>query len=186
MYSSSPKDCKNCLLKNHCIPAAARSKKLHRWTHQAMLDAHHIKMKTDESRAIIKRRGAIVEHPFGTIKRMLGWDHYWVRGINKVSGENALIMFSYNFKRVLNILGVAGFIDLMLAIKAANIRHFLFIFTQYYYFYGLLIIILFNSGDLIDDSAKKRILKKNTSFSNGSRAAGDAGFFTVSGAWERG
>ncbi|SMM99954.1 hypothetical protein SPONN_1137 [uncultured Candidatus Thioglobus sp.] len=60
---------------------------------------------------IIKRRGSIVEHPFGTIKKLLDWDHYLVKGKGKVSGENALIVFNYNFKRVLSILGVAGFIN---------------------------------------------------------------------------
>ena len=63
-------------------------------------------MMLEESKEIVKKRGSIVEHPFGTIKRMLGWDYYLVRGKEKVSGENALIMFTYNFKRVLNILGV--------------------------------------------------------------------------------
>jgi len=47
-----------------------------------------------------------VEHPFGTIKRTLGWDHFLVRTKKKVLGENALIMFTYNFKRVLNFIGI--------------------------------------------------------------------------------
>ncbi len=46
-------------------------------------------------------------HPFGTIKGSLGWDHYLLRGKEKVSGaygfDWALIMFCYNFKRVLNM-----------------------------------------------------------------------------------
>ena len=66
-------------------------------------------MNTKESKDIIKKRGSIVEHPFGTIKRTLGWDHFLVRGKNKVAGENALIMFTYNFKRLLNLLGITLF-----------------------------------------------------------------------------
>ncbi len=62
-----------------------------------------------------------MEHPFGTIKRSLGWDHYLLRGKEKVSGENALIMFCYNFKRVLNLLGTRLFNQLLLAIKAGDI-----------------------------------------------------------------
>ena len=79
-----------------------------------------------------------MEHPFGTIKRSLGWDHYLVRGKEKVSGaygfDWALIMFCYNFKRVLNLLGTMLFNKLLLAIKAGDIeavmqeikRHLLF------------------------------------------------------------
>ena len=59
----------------------------------------------------------IVEHPFGTIKRTLGWDHFLVRTKKKVLGENALIMFTYNFKHLLNLIGIALFKKLCKAIK---------------------------------------------------------------------
>ena len=66
-----------------------------------------------------------MEHPFGTIKRSLGWDHYLVRGKEKVSGaygfDWALIMFCYNFKRVLNMiwsgLAIHGYAILTTGVK---------------------------------------------------------------------
>ncbi len=64
-----------------------------------------------------KKAKAIVEHPFGTIKRTLGWDHFLVRTKKKVLGENALIMFTYNFKRLLNLIGITLFKKLCKAIK---------------------------------------------------------------------
>jgi hypothetical protein len=79
-------------------------------------------MNTEESKTIVKQRGSIVEHPFGTIKRTLGWDHFLVRGKEKVSGENALIMFSYNFKRLLNLIGIVLFKKLILAVKDGNLQ----------------------------------------------------------------
>ena len=79
-------------------------------------------MKTDEAKKLIKKRGSIVEHPFGTIKQDLGWSHFLVRGNEKVSGENALIMFSYNFRRLLNLIGIALFRKLMIALKEGNIQ----------------------------------------------------------------
>jgi hypothetical protein len=45
-----------------------------------------------------------------------------VRGIKKVSGENSLIMFSYNFRRLLNLIGIALFRKLIIAIKDGNIE----------------------------------------------------------------
>jgi len=79
-------------------------------------------MKSDKYKALIKKRGSIVEHPFGTIKRNLGWDHFLVRGKEKVSGENALIMFTYNFKRLINLIGITLFRELIKAIKRGNIE----------------------------------------------------------------
>jgi hypothetical protein len=74
-------------------------------------------MATKRAKEIVKQRGALVEHPFGTIKRTLGWDHYLVRGKEKVSGENALIMFGYNFKRLLKLIGTPLFNQLIFALK---------------------------------------------------------------------
>jgi len=52
-----------------------------------------------------KRRQAIVEHPFGTIKRHFGFTHTLLKGLQQVNGEMNLIMFCYNFMRTKNILG---------------------------------------------------------------------------------
>jgi len=65
----------------------------------------------------MKQRAALAEHPFGTIKQNLGWTHFLVRGLKKVSGENSLIILAYNFKRLLNLIGVELFQKLMIAIK---------------------------------------------------------------------
>ena len=45
----------------------------------------------------IVKKVLIIEYPFGTIKRTLEWDHLLVRDKDKISGENALMMFTYNF-----------------------------------------------------------------------------------------
>ena len=70
----------------------------------------------------VKQRAALAEHPFGTIKQKLGWSHFLMRGKIKVSGENALIMLTYNFKRMLNLIGIKLFQKLIKAIKSGNIE----------------------------------------------------------------
>jgi hypothetical protein len=55
---------------------------------------------------IMRRRKAIIEHVFGTIKRALGYDHFLCRGKRKVATEIHLTMFAYNFHRVCNLVGV--------------------------------------------------------------------------------
>jgi len=116
-YQATSKICKTCPLRDECIPKNTAYKKLWRWEYEKIIEAHVKKMQTKEAKAIIKKRGSIVEHPFGTIKRTLGWDHFLVRSKKKVAGENALIMFTYNFKRLLNLIGVHLFQKLMTAIK---------------------------------------------------------------------
>ncbi len=62
---------------------------------------------------LMRRRSAIVEHPFGTLKCRAGYRHFLVRGFNKVRGEWSLMALCYNFTRVLNILGFERFVACM-------------------------------------------------------------------------
>jgi hypothetical protein len=55
---------------------------------------------------IMRRRKAIIEHVFGTIKRSFGHDHFLCRGNQKVATEVNLTMLAYNFQRVCNLVGV--------------------------------------------------------------------------------
>ena len=90
---------------------------MYRWEYDDMIDTYTTKINPAEAKAVVKKPGSIVEHPFGTIKRTLGWDHFLVRTKKKVLGENSLIMFTYNFKRLLNLIGIALFKKLCIAIK---------------------------------------------------------------------
>jgi hypothetical protein len=48
----------------------------------------------------------IVEHPFGTVKRIWGYNHFLTRGLVSVNVENKLHLLAYNLRRVINILGI--------------------------------------------------------------------------------
>ena len=54
----------------------------------------------------MRRRKALAEHPFGTLKCRAGYRHFLVRGFAKVRGEWSLMALCYNFSRVLRILGL--------------------------------------------------------------------------------
>jgi len=45
-------------------------------------------------------------------------------GKTKVAGENALIMLTYNFRRLLNLIGITLFQKLMKALKSGNLENF--------------------------------------------------------------
>lgn len=148
VYRAGSKICKACPLRDKCIPPKAAYKKVMRSEYSAVVSRHKAKMQTKEAKRLIKKRGAIVEHPFGTIKQQLGWNHYLVRGIEKVSGENALIMFTYNFRRLLNLIGITLFRKLLKALKEGNIEaikgeiaaHIASLRGKYRYFFALLMI----------------------------------------------
>jgi Transposase DDE domain len=59
---------------------------------------------------IMRRRKAIIEHCFGTIKRSLGYDYFLCRGLRNVATEINLTMLAYNLKRVCNLVGVKNLI----------------------------------------------------------------------------
>jgi transposase len=62
---------------------------------------------------IYKQRAAIVEHPFGTMKRHWGYTYFLTRGLASVGTETNLICLAYNFKRVIKIKGVKELIRLI-------------------------------------------------------------------------
>lgn len=55
---------------------------------------------------LMRRRKALIEHCFGTIKRSFGYDYFLCRGKEKVTTEINLTVLAYNLKRVCNLVGV--------------------------------------------------------------------------------
>ena len=122
VYRAGSKICKACPLRDKCIPPKTAVKRVMRSEYSEVVTRHQTKMQTPQAKTLIRQRGSMAEHPFGTIKQQLGWSHYLVRGLEKVSGENALIMFTYNFRRLLNLIGIPLFRKLLKALKEGNIE----------------------------------------------------------------
>lgn len=93
--------CKTCPLRNQCTKLPKRI--IHRSEYQHAVDINDNNIK--QNPRYYKRRQAICEHPFGSIKRHWGYTHTLLKGLQKVNGEMNLIMFCYNFMRTKNILG---------------------------------------------------------------------------------
>ena len=102
--------CKTCALKDQCTKLPKRI--IHRSEYQDAVDINDNNIK--QNPYYYKRRQAICEHPFGSIKRHWGYTHTLLKGLQKVNGEMNLIMFCYNFLRTTNIL---GFEKMMQSIK---------------------------------------------------------------------
>lgn len=67
--------------------------------------------KSDSS--LYKLRKALVEHPFGTIKRSLGLTHVYIKGLDRVSSWTSSVFLAYNLKRVINILGIPKLMEVL-------------------------------------------------------------------------
>jgi hypothetical protein len=108
-YASRKVICGRCRLKRRCLSRTAAYRTIARWEHEDVLDRHRTRMQGADK--LMRRRSGIVEHPFGTIKCRAGYRHFLVRGFDKVRGEWSMMALCYNFTRLLNILGLEGFID---------------------------------------------------------------------------
>ena len=112
-YISKSVDCKACIVREHCLGTQQRTRILRRWEHEDVVDRHRERMKQGAEK--MKKRGAIVEHPFGTLKYRNGLHQFLMRGLpvftkqKFIYSEFSLMAMAYNFTRVLNILGVEKF-----------------------------------------------------------------------------
>ena len=63
------------------------------------------KVRIENNYEIYRRRQAIVEHPYGVIKRQ--WDFYYImtkKSIKHASADVGLIFTAYNLKRIFNLV----------------------------------------------------------------------------------
>jgi transposase len=99
--------CGGCALKAQCTKSAQRV--IVRSFFEADMAAMHQRAMSDPH--WMRQRRCLAEHPFGTLKWMMGTPRFLMRGLKKVRGEFALSVLTYNLKRVLNILGVATLLE---------------------------------------------------------------------------
>jgi transposase len=114
-YAALQSVCSQCPLRSHCLTDKARRREVHRWEHQDVVDRHRARMAQAKAQMMMRRRAAVVEHPFGTLKCRAGL----LRSFDKVRGEWSLMALCYNFSRLLSILGL----DRFLAYLAKNDPH---------------------------------------------------------------
>lgn len=100
--------CQQCAVRSVCT-TAKKGRSIYRWEEQAVLD--RLKQRLAHAPQIASRRKAIIEHVFGTVKKIWGYGALLLRGINTVRSEIALMMLTYNIRRAVNIVGVSALIQ---------------------------------------------------------------------------
>ena len=105
------KGCKDCSLKKHCT-RNQNNRTLTREASEHLMEAMAQRMKAQPEKYQLRKQ--LAEHPFGTIKRAMGYTHFTLKGLEKVRTEWSLITLVYNLKRVLNLV---SFEKLMAAVS---------------------------------------------------------------------
>lgn len=96
------KACLTCSLFEKCTRNKT-GRFIERSEHMDLIDAN--KKRLAENMEVYRQRQAIVEHPFGVIKRQ--WDFYYVmtkKTIKHASADVGLIFTSYNLRRIFNLI----------------------------------------------------------------------------------
>ncbi|MCK4922697.1 MAG: hypothetical protein KAS71_16705, partial [Bacteroidales bacterium] len=64
------------------------------------------KQRVEQYQSYYKRRQAIVEHPYGTIKRQWGFNYIIKKkSIERASADVGFMITAYNLSRIINIIG---------------------------------------------------------------------------------
>ena len=94
-------DCQHCALKKQCTRNRG-NRTITREENEHLMEAMAARVAAAPEK--MKRRKQLCEHPFGTIKRWMGYTYFLVKGLEKVRTEWSLITLAYNLKRVLNLV----------------------------------------------------------------------------------
>jgi transposase len=97
-------ECLNCSFLQKCT-ANKKGRVIERSEHADII--HENKIRIDNNKDLYRRRQAIVEHPYGVIKRQ--WGFYYImtkKSMKHAAADVGLIFVAYNFRRILNIIGI--------------------------------------------------------------------------------
>tara|TARA_B110001454_G_C12691389_1_gene422467 strand:- start:98 stop:1621 length:1524 start_codon:yes stop_codon:yes gene_type:complete len=108
------KYCKGCELRDSCTKSkSGRIIERHEFANSLERNKRAIKERPE----IYKQRQALVEHPFGTMKRAWGFDHIMTKKTMKhASADVGFIFIAYNLTRIINILGIEALMELFIPV----------------------------------------------------------------------
>ena len=102
LYLYTTEACSTCTIREQCTTGKQRYVSRH--FEEDVLN--EVADRTKANPLMMRRRKAMVEHPFGTLKRRMDGGRFLVRGVQKVKAEMVLAVTAYNLTRAINVLGV--------------------------------------------------------------------------------
>ncbi len=100
------KSCSGCSMRAQCTNNKA-GRMLERSEHAELIQAN--KQRVEANKYLYRRRQAIVEHPYGILKRQWGFSYILIKkGMKRASADVGLMFVAYNLRRIINIIGFDG------------------------------------------------------------------------------
>ncbi len=97
------KACAGCSLRAQCTNNKG-GRMIERSEHADLILAN--KQRVDANMDLYRRRQAIVEHPYGILKRQWGYSYILTKkGMKRASADVGLMFVAYNLRRIINIIG---------------------------------------------------------------------------------
>jgi len=117
--------CMSCPVKDQCTKAKY-GKGIQRSEYQHYINDN--KERIEQNKEYYRRRQAIVEHPYGTIKRQWGFSYILTKKYKQRAEADVGLMFiAYNLRRMINILGKEAFKEYLTML----VFPFLFVFRHF-------------------------------------------------------
>ena len=94
--------CPSCALMEQCTKNK-KGRLIERSQHADLI--HQNKVRVEQNKELYRKRQAIVEHPYGIIKRQ--WDFYYImtkKTIKHASADVGLIFTAFNLRRIINLI----------------------------------------------------------------------------------
>jgi transposase len=115
------KACAACPFKKQCTP-----KMPYRTIVRGEFDDYSeaVDAFTKENKELYAKRKSMCEHPFGTVKRSLGFTYFLTRGTENVRTESHWHFLAYNFKRLINLLGTTKLVEALRAKSSENLSFY--------------------------------------------------------------
>lgn len=128
--------CKKCSLFVRCTKNKA-GRLIERTEHAEVIEAN--KQRAEQNKELYRRRQAIVEHPYGIIKRQ--WDFYYImtkRSIKHASADVGLIFTAFNLRRIFNLVDknmLKRYLEALVCFLLIVGRHFKLLYRFVFYSY---------------------------------------------------
>ncbi len=96
--------CRRCPARDKCTKSVQNGRIIQRSEYTSAIERNRDRIENNKD--YYRRRQAIVEHPYGTIKRQWGFGFLLTKKfINKAEADVGLMFTAYNLRRLFNILG---------------------------------------------------------------------------------
>jgi len=103
------KSCMTCPVKSECSKAKY-GKAIQRSEYQQYIEAN--KKRIESNKEYYRQRQAIVEHPYGTIKRQWGFNYIMTKKyIKRAKADMGLVFTAYTLRRIISIIGIKELIS---------------------------------------------------------------------------